>query len=57
MTEEKKTSTRGFASMDPEKQKEIARKGGLAVSQDRKRMSEIGRKGGLKQKSPRKGKA
>lgn len=54
MTEEKKTSNRGFASMDPEKQKEIARKGGLAVSQDRKRMSEIGRKGGLKQKSPRK---
>ena len=39
-------SKRGFASLDPEKQKEIARKGGLAVSQNREYMAEIGRKGG-----------
>ena len=37
---------RGFASMDPDKQRKIASKGGKAVSKDRKHMSEIGRKGG-----------
>ncbi len=37
---------RGFAAMDGKKQKEIARKGGQAVSQDRDHMAEIGRKGG-----------
>lgn len=37
---------RGFASMDEEKQRMIARKGGEAVSQDRQHMSQIGRKGG-----------
>ena len=37
---------RGFAAMDDEKQREIARKGGEAVSQDREHMAEIGRKGG-----------
>jgi uncharacterized protein len=42
----KKTSNRGFASMDPEQQREIARKGGEAVSEDREHMSEIGKKGG-----------
>jgi general stress protein YciG len=39
-------STRGFASMDDDKQRKIAQKGGEAVSQDREHMSEIGRKGG-----------
>src|SRR4029450_9140606 len=37
---------RGFAAMDDEKQREIARKGGEAVSRDREHMAEIGRKGG-----------
>lgn len=37
---------RGFAAMDTEKQREIARKGGETVSQDREHMAEIGRKGG-----------
>jgi general stress protein YciG len=37
---------RGFAGMDVEKQRRIARKGGEAVSRDRQHMSEIGRKGG-----------
>src|SRR5690349_3427974 len=32
--------------MDDDKQREIARKGGEAVSEDRQHMSEIGRKGG-----------
>lgn len=50
MTEEKKPSNRGFASMDSELQRAIARKGGLAVSQDRERMAMIGRLGGLKSK-------
>jgi general stress protein YciG len=40
------TSERGFASMSQEKQREIARKGGEAVSENRQHMSEIGRKGG-----------
>ena len=46
-------STRGFASMDREKQREIARKGGRSVpndkrsfSQNHKLASEAGRKGG-----------
>ncbi len=38
---------RGFAAMDNKKQKEIARKGGHAVSRNREHMAEIGRKGGL----------
>jgi general stress protein YciG len=37
---------RGFAAMDAQQQREIARKGGQAVSADRQHMSEIGRKGG-----------
>ena len=37
---------RGFASMDDEKQREIASKGGEAVSRDREHMSAIGQKGG-----------
>lgn len=39
-------SDRGFASMDPKKQKEIASKGGRTVSRNRNHMAEIGRKGG-----------
>ena len=40
------TQNKGFASMDREQQRAIARKGGLAVSQNRQHMAEIGRKGG-----------
>jgi general stress protein YciG len=47
------TSNRGFASMDAERQREIASKGGRSVpaekrsfSQDRELASEAGRKGG-----------
>ena len=47
------TSTRGFASMDRDKQREIARKGGRSVpnekrsfSQNHQLASEAGRKGG-----------
>ena len=47
------SSTRGFASMDPDKQREIARKGGRSVpnekrsfSQNHQLASEAGRKGG-----------
>jgi len=40
------TANRGFASMDPVRQREIARKGGATVSQNREHMAEIGRKGG-----------
>lgn len=50
---------RGFAAMDPEKQRAIARKGGASVSpenrsfaKDRSLATEAGRKGG--QASPRK---
>lgn len=43
------TSDRGFASMDPDKQKEIASKGGQAsggnFKNDRLRASEAGKKG------------
>ena len=55
MPQERKTSTsnRGFASMDAEKQREIARKGGRSVpnekrsfSQNHQLASEAGRKGG-----------
>jgi general stress protein YciG len=42
----KRTANRGFASMNPEQQRQIAKKGGETVSQDRKHMAEIGRKGG-----------
>ena len=47
MTKERSSKgNRGFAAMDDEKQREIARKGGEAVSRDREHMAEIGRKGG-----------
>jgi uncharacterized protein len=42
----KGTSNRGFASMDPELQRKIARKGGEAVSGNREHMAQIGKKGG-----------
>jgi uncharacterized protein len=41
-----RTANRGFASMDPEQQRAIARKGGEAVSRNREHMAQIGRKGG-----------
>jgi general stress protein YciG len=48
------TSNRGFASMDADKQREIARKGGRSVPNDKRSFSqnhelacEAGRKGGL----------
>jgi general stress protein YciG len=40
------TSNRGFASMDENQQREIARMGGAAVSGNREHMAQIGRKGG-----------
>ena len=39
-------SERGFAAMSDSQQREIARKGGEAVSEDRQHMAEIGRTGG-----------
>jgi general stress protein YciG len=44
--EKKKTSNRGFASMSPEQQRAIARKGGEAVSRNREHMASIGSRGG-----------
>ena len=53
MVAAKKTSARGFASMDPEKQRAIARKGGESVPNEKRSFSqnpglaaEAGRKGG-----------
>lgn len=37
---------RGTAAMDPQTRREVARKGGLAVSRNRQHMAEIGKKGG-----------
>jgi general stress protein YciG len=52
-TKKSSTSTRGFASMDPEKQRAIARKGGESVPHEKRSFSqnpglaaEAGRKGG-----------
>lgn len=54
------TSKRGFASMDPARQREIARKGGASVpsekrsfSQDRSLAAKAGRKGGEASQGPR----
>lgn len=44
--EEHRARLRGTAAMDPQTRKEVARKGGLAVSRNRQHMAEIGRKGG-----------
>jgi len=41
-----RSGERGFAAMDPKQQREIASKGGKAVSADREHMAQIGRKGG-----------
>jgi len=53
MAENEGRSNRGFASMDEQKQREIAKKGGESVpaekrsfSQDRELASQAGRKGG-----------
>ena len=50
MTQNKDSSNRGFASMDADKQREIAKKGGEAsggnFKNDPERASEAGRKGG-----------
>ena len=42
----KPKAARGTAAMDPETRREVARKGGLAVSRNRSHMAEIGKKGG-----------
>ncbi|MGZ3698376.1 MAG: KGG domain-containing protein [Bdellovibrionota bacterium] len=44
--QEAKPGARGTAAMDPATRKEVARKGGLAVSRNKQHMAEIGRKGG-----------
>src|ERR1700742_2858985 len=44
--DQRRGGARGTAAMDPETRKEVARKGGLAVSRNRSHMAEIGRKGG-----------
>jgi len=41
------TSNRGFAAMDEKQQREIAKKGGEAVSRNREHMAQIGKKGGV----------
>lgn len=50
MAKEQDTSKRGFASMDDDKQREIASKGGKAsggnFAKDREKASEAGKKGG-----------
>ncbi len=53
MSTDRRTSSRGFASMDEEKQRRIASKGGRSVpnekrsfSLDRRLAAEAGRKGG-----------
>lgn len=46
----------GFANMNPDLQKEIARKGGLALSRNREHMAAIGRKGGEASQTKRKNK-
>ena len=43
---EGRKSNRGFAAMNKDEQREIARKGGEAVSRNREHMAEIGRRGG-----------
>lgn len=45
-TPTREKSLRGFASMDPERQRAIARKGGETVSRNREHMATIGAKGG-----------
>ena len=59
MTEQAKKSTRGFASMSPEKQREIARKGGQSVDPAKRSFSKnkalaiaAGSKGGKSKRGP-----
>ena len=59
MTKESGISRRGFASMSPERRKEIASKGGKSVNpanrafaQNKELAREAGRKGGLISKKP-----
>ena len=40
MTEQKAKGRRGFAAMDPDKQREIARKGGASVPDDKRSFSQ-----------------
>ena len=42
----KRSSHRGFAAMSAQQQRQIASKGGEAVSKNREHMAEIGKKGG-----------
>jgi len=42
----KGTTHRGFAAMNSQQQRQIASKGGEAVSKNREHMAEIGKKGG-----------
>ncbi|MGK5083953.1 hypothetical protein WDW37_11690 [Bdellovibrionota bacterium FG-1] len=42
----RESGARGTAAMDPQTRQEVARKGGIAVSQNKQHMAEIGRKGG-----------
>ena len=44
--EVKPRRARGLAAADPETRKQVAKKGGEAVSRNRKNMADIGRKGG-----------
>jgi uncharacterized protein len=44
-TKKRRTENLGFASMDPVKQKEIARKGGQSISKNKEHMSRIGKLG------------
>jgi hypothetical protein len=46
VTGDKRAGARGTAAMDARTRQEVARKGGIAVSQNRQHMAEIGRKGG-----------
>ena len=55
--EKNEKQQRGFAVMDPELTKEIARKGGLSVSRNTAHMSEIGKRGGAKSAEVRRKKA
>lgn len=46
MSTEEPKKRRGFACLSPEKRKEIATKGGKAVSANKEYMASIGKKGG-----------
>jgi len=52
-----RSGERGFAAMDPKQQREIASKGGRAVSANREHMAQIGRKGGEASHGGRRGRS